>query len=146
MYVTTDAAALHLEMIEAFGLPVPENPVIAEVFGGYHVGNGPRFWHYDPHKQLWDVKSERTLHSRVAPRAEWSEVETKEIASTLAQLDMMGSPPFPEDVEIEHWEPAFIYQSCIFAWVFFPDLRRWSLAPLGKLEKEPEAPTGARAS
>lgn len=132
MYVTTESAALHLEMIEAFGLPVPASEEMAEVFGGYHVGNGPRYWHYDPHKQLWDVKSESTLNARVAPSASWDEKERGEIARALSELDSMGSPPFPENTEQKASEPPFIYGSYVFAWTFVPELKRWSLAPLGR--------------
>lgn len=140
MYVTTSSAALHLEMEEAFGLPTPTNPEVVEVFGFYHVGNGPRFWKFDPQKQLWDVISERTLGSTVAPCANWDEDERDEIARVLAGLDMMGTPPFPEEMERKIWEPPFIHESCIFAWVFLPELKRWSLAPLGKFNGKSDVP------
>lgn len=132
MYVKTDSAALHLEMVEAFGLPVPASEEMAEVFSGYHVGSGPRYWHYDPLKKLWDVKSEAILNSRVAPSSSWDEKERGEIARALADLDLMSPPTFPENTEQKASEPPFIYGSYIFAWVFLPELKRWSLAPLGK--------------
>lgn len=134
MYVTISSAALHLEMTEEFGLPTPTNSEISEVFGDYHVGNGPRFWFFDPQKQLWDVISERTLHSTVAPCANWDEQERSEIARVLVGLDMMATPPFPEETEQKIWQPPFIHAAYIFAWVFLPELKRWSLAPLGKFD------------
>lgn len=140
MYVTTGSAALHLEMVEEFGLPTPTNPEMAEVFGDYHVGNGPRFWKFDPQKQAWDVKSERTLYSTVAPCAGWTKDERFEIAHALAGLRMMATPPFPENVDQKIWEPPFIHDSCIFAWVFLPELKRWEIAPIGKYDDKRDVP------
>lgn len=140
MYVTTSAAALHLEMVEAFGLPTPTNPKVAEIFGDYHVGSSPRFWKFDPQKQLWDVKSERTLYSTVAPCADWTDDERDEIAHAMVALNMMEAPPFPEKTEQKIWEPPFIHESCIFAWVYLPELKRWSLAPLGKFNGKGDVP------
>lgn len=134
MYVTTDSAALHLEMIDAFGLPTPASSEIAEVFGWYHVGNGPRYWHFDPHKQLWHVRSERTLHSRVGPCTSWNDQERTEIASALAELNMMEPPRFPDKPDDRMAEPPFLFGSYMFAWLYVPELKRWSLAPLGKFD------------
>lgn len=127
-------------MLEAFGLPTPASSEIAEVFGWYHVGNGPRYWHFDPQKQLWDVKSERTLHSKVAPCANWSDKERGEIASALAELNMMEPPRFPDKAEDKVWEPPFLFGPYMFAWVFVPELKRWSLAPLGKFDSKGDVP------
>ena len=140
MYVTTESAALHLEMIEAFGLPTPASSEIAEVFGGYHVGNGPRFWHFDPHKQLWTVRSERTLHSRIGPSKSWNDEERAEIASALSDLSMMEPPRFPDNVDEKASEPPFLFGSYVFEWTYLPELKRWSLAPLGKFAGKRDTP------
>lgn len=136
MRIELKSAGLHAHLEEAFGLPTPTDDRMVEIFGLYHTtyndNEGPKFWCFDPLTQTWDVNEDDRR-----PRPEGlldglNPEDERDLSETLSHLDMMERPPLPRDLTARTESDAFIYSGWIFAWYFFPELRRWELAPVKK--------------
>lgn len=131
MYVELASVSLHAQLVEHFGLPEPTSSEMKELFGYYHFDNDTRYMSYDPRNQTWSVKSPNPSRSM---RSDYDDVprnkraEFKECCHLLA----MFSPQCkPADPSVATRGESFIHSSWIFAWFWFPELKRWELACLG---------------
>jgi hypothetical protein len=133
MQVDLDSVELHIEMLEAFGLPTPADPQMKEAFGWYHCGTGedegPKYWFFDPSTTAWSVNKGG---SRLTPfpYSAWCDADRIEAGEKQSQLSMMAPPQKPADVSVPAQSSPFLYEGWLFAWFFFPELKRWELAPL----------------
>jgi len=130
MRVNLNSVALDMQLEETFGRPIPTDYDVPEVFGPYHVpfgrNEGPKFWRFDPKDMTWDVIEDHV--ETTLPDDE----ETSDAGQLAAfrYLDMMERPPLPEDRKVRARSAPFWYEGWLFVWHYFPELRRWELAPV----------------
>lgn len=132
MYVTTASAKVHAQLEEMCGLPDVTDLDHVEIFGPYNVADERKFWIFDPADKLWDVAGDSEGGDYLMDLAWPSDDETLiEIADCLDTLKTMRPPSLPQRTGIKHENAWFTFNGYRFRWIFFPELKRWEIAPLG---------------
>ncbi|WP_150291713.1 hypothetical protein [Sphingobium estronivorans] len=137
MFVNIHAAARHVEMVEAFGLPNPSDPHYEEIFGLYHVIDDTCYWSYHPATQVWDVKvcsdyDPRDFDAEVASSPCWTEAERLQVQEKVRDLSFLPRPALPKKRgKVPNLLP-FLYEGWLFTWKFDRNLKRWEIAPLAR--------------
>lgn len=128
MYVELASAKLDRKMEREWGRPVPADNKYEEWFGFYHIDDETRFWSYTPQTQTWRVKSETDKRHFIG---DFSDEDRKKIEEDMAVLAWCP-PADPEDPTIPAQTLPFVHEGWLYAWYFFPELKRWHIAPVGK--------------
>jgi hypothetical protein len=131
MNVELASADLHLRLEEAFGLPTPSDSKYEEIVGAYHLEDGAKYWMFNSGSATWRVVGEDgSWHRHKLVATDWSENEKTEVAKIMNDLCFMAPPQAPSSPLTSARSAPFAYRGWLFAWFFFPELRRWELAPL----------------
>lgn len=128
-----------------FKEPADADPDYEEVRGWYHFDGDTRYLVHEPRTDSWtcvtshnsqsdldashkskDNSSGNTAQAILAVPA----CDALEIAETMAQLSMLPIPPLPMEVDRPSQTEPFVYEGWLFAWYFFPEIKRWTLAPV----------------
>ena len=137
MFVNVNAAARHVEMVEAFGLPENLQRYYPEVFGAYHVNDDTCYWEFSPITNVWDVKvcgnyDLRDCEQTVEKCSFWTEEERLDIEEKLRSLAFLPRPSTPKNPGNWRSRPQFVYEGWVFSWKFNQRESRWQLEPMGR--------------
>ncbi len=131
MRVQLEAASTMNNLIECFGLPEAADQRYEEWFGYYHFEGDMLFVAFDPLTDTWDIKrNNNEKHQQLAPI--WGKDETSNAAEHMSLLAMTSPPPLPADVSEATRSQPFVNNGWLFQWFYFPELKRWELAPIGR--------------
>jgi len=115
------------DVAEKFGLPTPTVADMVEVVGPYHMTTGDGFLIHDPAKGEWSFGEQMQLTP-----CDLLHDDNFEVWHMMEELEELERPPLPSDRSKKAMEPPFVHQGQKFAWAFYPKLKRWELAPLGR--------------
>lgn len=107
-------------------LPCLKDENCSEIFA--RDPQGSRHY-YDAETKLWSRKEDSSAENILL--SDWSSDQEFEALMIMEDLCLMAPDSFPSDCTKISRQAAFIYQDWKFYWVFVPELRRWSLAPVG---------------
>lgn len=129
MYIELASAKLDRKMEKTWGRPTPMDQQYEEWFGWYHIEDDSRYWSYTPQTQTWRVIS--ATYDRHPVGAEFSDEDRKQIGKDMKIL--ADCPPDdPEDPGVRAEMPPFLHNGWLYAWYYFPELKRWEIGLLGK--------------
>lgn len=103
----------------------------------YHDGN---YYYviFNPFDERIDtVKSNATdeflnrYGSNLTPSS-WTVRDKREVRERIEYLFKLPRPPLPVAVDRKAMTAPFVYDGWLFAWQYFPEMKRWELAPLGR--------------
>ena len=128
IYINEKSLTAVAEIVSEYGLPTPCDPRHDELFGEYSTQSFEGFIHYD---------AESTSGTAIASRF-GRNIATVPAEDQMRVSDLMSELKYirPEGCPEESTRPAsltpFTYCGWNFAWMFFPELKRWELAVFGR--------------
>jgi hypothetical protein len=119
-------------MVKAFGLPVATQCRCREIVGWYHYDDETCYWEYSPQTDSWRVIGEGDWFNRNLFDLQWTDAERHEVADLMKRLQFMAAPLIPARPEMPAHSEPFVFEGWLFAHYYFPELKRWELAPIGR--------------
>lgn len=127
MYVAVENAALLARFTETFGLPDVIGRFEDEMFGPYPFEGRSMFLRFRYEDSEW-VPLANTDGSNDNRDAAISADD----AEKLKCLEGAPRPPLPTDLTKRRQDEPFVFCGLLLTWIFFPELRRWEVAPLAR--------------
>ena len=131
MNIKSDPRNKGQRMIDMFGEPSISTHIHNELIGYYFMGDREYYWYHDVEDNSWEVWHEVENDSPMSFGLESAE-EAKKIEKTIDHLRHLTPPSPPLNLDVRSSSTPFMHEGQLFAWMFFPELRRWELAPLGR--------------
>ncbi|WP_370169512.1 hypothetical protein [Sphingobium abikonense] len=125
--IDIESIRLDQEMEATWGCPVPAEGDYEEWFGWYHIDDKPHYWTFDPKARTWRVRSD--TGRPILVDASLTDRERRRLEESMAILQYC-SPPLPRDTSVRSETAPFLYDGWLYAWYYFPELKRWTLAPV----------------
>lgn len=129
MFVRIENAALLVRLVEQVGLPEVTARHDDEMFGPYSFEGRPTFLRYRVSEDAWDALADEAVPDDDDDRL----ITDEEVEAVFIRcLERGPTPPLPSDMGARTEDEQFIFVGARFQWIFFPELKRWELAALGR--------------
>lgn len=97
----------------------------------YYLFYNPFCGHFDSVKVNQTDEFLNRHGSNLTPSS-WTSKDKREVRERVEYLFKLPRPPLPENINEQAMTAPFVYDGWLFAWQYFPEMKRWELAPLGR--------------
>ena len=99
------------------------------IFGWYHFESQMQYLEYDPDRKYWDVLNCDEYH-RVQRKLGINHEDWRTVEAGIDMLFLLPPPPLPQDTSVNSRSDPFAHEGWLYAWFYFPELKRWIVGPL----------------